>query len=497
MEATPTARPARRRPGRRTHAVATTTCRRTRLDDAMLRARARRRADVARAPPAPAAHDHLDRRPARDHRRLRRASTASSSRPCPGSSSRPTRRSSCWPSSSSTSASRCAASAGRSSCAGPACAIGTKDSTEIIFLSWLVNCVVPAKLGDVYRAYLLKINSTASLSRTFGTVFIERVLDLFAIALLGLAAGFWSFRDGLPPAIQVVFGDRRRRGRRRSPSACSRCATSGGGSSSRCRPAAPGPRAVRPVRGGRVRGARRCASCPSSAVLTGAHLDDRGAAPVPRRPGARLRRRLARAVGRGLRRAHRLAADGRAAQPGRPRHRRGGRRRRPARGLRRAAARGDRDRPARPGHQRVLDHRLRLDRLRRLGQAARPGARSRGPSTARRGRSHPPDRRRRGRDGLRRECRHAPATPPPRPVLHPCRHRGVPSSWRAPLGSPRRTVARPHPSRPLRSAARARPTGTNGGYSPVPRPPHHRGIEAPIERDPAARGQAARSAQAA
>lgn len=83
--------------------------------------------------------------------------------------------------------------------------IPVRHATEIIFLSWLVNCVVPAKLGDVYRAYLLKINSTASLSRTFGTVFIERVLDLFAIALLGLAAGYWSFRDGLPPAIQVVF----------------------------------------------------------------------------------------------------------------------------------------------------------------------------------------------------------------------------------------------------------------------------------------------------
>jgi uncharacterized protein (TIRG00374 family) len=84
--------------------------------------------------------------------------------------------------------------------------IPVKDSTEIIMLSWLVNCVVPAKLGDVYRAYLLKINSTASLSRTFGTVFIERILDLFAIALLGLAAGYWSFRAGLPPAIQVIFG---------------------------------------------------------------------------------------------------------------------------------------------------------------------------------------------------------------------------------------------------------------------------------------------------
>jgi hypothetical protein len=80
-----------------------------------------------------------------------------------------------------------------------------RDSIEIIFLSWLVNCLVPAKLGDVYRAYLLKINSSVSLSRTFGTVFIERVLDLFAIVTLGLAAGFVSFRSGLPADVQIVF----------------------------------------------------------------------------------------------------------------------------------------------------------------------------------------------------------------------------------------------------------------------------------------------------
>ena len=80
-----------------------------------------------------------------------------------------------------------------------------RDSTEIIFISWLVNCLVPAKLGDVYRAYLLKINSPVSLSRTFGTVFIERILDLFAIVVLGLASGFISFRKGLPPQVQLVF----------------------------------------------------------------------------------------------------------------------------------------------------------------------------------------------------------------------------------------------------------------------------------------------------
>ncbi len=83
--------------------------------------------------------------------------------------------------------------------------LGTTDATEIIFISWLVNCLVPAKLGDVYRAYLLKINSPVSLSKTFGTVFIERVLDLFAIVTLGLAAGFVSFRNGLPGPVQAVF----------------------------------------------------------------------------------------------------------------------------------------------------------------------------------------------------------------------------------------------------------------------------------------------------
>ncbi|MDQ3491744.1 MAG: flippase-like domain-containing protein [Chloroflexota bacterium] len=84
--------------------------------------------------------------------------------------------------------------------------VSLRDSTEIIFIGWLVNCLVPAKLGDVYRAYLLRLNFDVSLSRTFGTVFIERIFDLFTIVLLGLAAGFWSFRDGMSPEVRIIFG---------------------------------------------------------------------------------------------------------------------------------------------------------------------------------------------------------------------------------------------------------------------------------------------------
>jgi uncharacterized protein (TIRG00374 family) len=84
--------------------------------------------------------------------------------------------------------------------------IRVRDATEIVFISWLVNSVVPAKLGDVYRAWLLKINYPVSLSATFGTIFIERVFDIFAIVVLGLGAAFWSFRDGLSDQVRIIMG---------------------------------------------------------------------------------------------------------------------------------------------------------------------------------------------------------------------------------------------------------------------------------------------------
>jgi uncharacterized protein (TIRG00374 family) len=86
--------------------------------------------------------------------------------------------------------------------------VKVKDGTEILFLSWLVNCIVPAKLGDLYRAYLLKLNSPVSTTKTLGTVFMERILDLIAIAALGLLAGYWRFRgslNDLPPTTQLIF----------------------------------------------------------------------------------------------------------------------------------------------------------------------------------------------------------------------------------------------------------------------------------------------------
>ena len=252
--------------------------------------------------------------------------------------------------------------------------VGTPDATRILFLSWLVNCLVPAKLGDVYRAYLLKINSTASLSRTFGTVFIERILDLFAIAVLGLAAGYWSFRNGLPPSIQVVFAigvgvvvvlalmllTLRNFGRQ-------------------ILVRLPIPRRERLVElydrfEEGVFGAVGVRALPGLVIVTGLDLGDRGVPALLRRPGARLPGRRAGPVGGLLRRADRLASHGGPAQPGRPRDRGAGGRGRPDRRLRDPADAGHHDRARGPDDQRLLDHRLRRDLLRDL--AAPQGRRS-------------------------------------------------------------------------------------------------------------------------
>jgi len=78
-------------------------------------------------------------------------------------------------------------------------------ATEILFLSWFVNCLVPAKLGDLYRAFLLKGNFGGSASRTVGTIFVERIADIVVIFSLALVAGFWSFRGRQRPELDIIF----------------------------------------------------------------------------------------------------------------------------------------------------------------------------------------------------------------------------------------------------------------------------------------------------
>ena len=75
----------------------------------------------------------------------------------------------------------------------------------IIFLSWFVNCLVPAKLGDVYRAYLLRKHGRISLSMAGGTIVAERIIDFgFVLILLG-ASALIAFRGHMPDEVRPIL----------------------------------------------------------------------------------------------------------------------------------------------------------------------------------------------------------------------------------------------------------------------------------------------------
>ncbi len=80
-----------------------------------------------------------------------------------------------------------------------------RDLLRILFLGWFVNCLVPAKLGDLYRSYLVKQRFGISLSRTVGVVVAERLLDLIAVFGFLIVGGYIAFGRTVLPDLRVVY----------------------------------------------------------------------------------------------------------------------------------------------------------------------------------------------------------------------------------------------------------------------------------------------------
>ena len=75
----------------------------------------------------------------------------------------------------------------------------------IIVTSYFVNCVVPAKMGDVYRAYLVKQREGVGGTRALGTIIAERLCDLVVLMVLLLIAGTLTFGDRVPRTLVPEF----------------------------------------------------------------------------------------------------------------------------------------------------------------------------------------------------------------------------------------------------------------------------------------------------
>ncbi len=80
-----------------------------------------------------------------------------------------------------------------------------RDATEIFCLSWFVNLLAPARLGDLYRAYLLRAHNRAPLPQTIGTLLLERVFDILGVFVVAVTAGLLSFRGRVDQEVEWLL----------------------------------------------------------------------------------------------------------------------------------------------------------------------------------------------------------------------------------------------------------------------------------------------------
>jgi hypothetical protein len=81
-----------------------------------------------------------------------------------------------------------------------------RDLAEIVFLSYFANTLAPAKLGDLYRGYLLGRNAGVSFPKTMGTVLAERFIALVVLFAMVGAISLLGFGGRLPDVISQILG---------------------------------------------------------------------------------------------------------------------------------------------------------------------------------------------------------------------------------------------------------------------------------------------------
>ena len=78
--------------------------------------------------------------------------------------------------------------------------VSVNDTFSYITIGYLANMVFPLRLGEVARAVLLGRRHGISSSLVFGSVVLERTLDLLTVLILALAM---SFVVNIPPVIRA------------------------------------------------------------------------------------------------------------------------------------------------------------------------------------------------------------------------------------------------------------------------------------------------------
>lgn len=72
------------------------------------------------------------------------------------------------------------------------------DLAQIVLLAYFANSLAPAKLGDAYRAYLLRQDGGVPFSSAVGSIVAERIVDALMLVLVLAVAALVVFGGALP-----------------------------------------------------------------------------------------------------------------------------------------------------------------------------------------------------------------------------------------------------------------------------------------------------------
>lgn len=89
---------------------------------------------------------------------------------------------------------------------GPANDAGWAAAYHPMIIGFMVNCVLPGRVGEVVRPVVLRERSGVPVATGLATVGAERVLDM--ALLIALLAGVLVFVD-IDPKLEIIFGDYR------------------------------------------------------------------------------------------------------------------------------------------------------------------------------------------------------------------------------------------------------------------------------------------------
>jgi uncharacterized membrane protein YbhN (UPF0104 family) len=81
----------------------------------------------------------------------------------------------------------------------------TAGLAQIVVLAYFINSIVPAKLGDAYRGYLLKRDGGVPFSAGFGTILAERLVDAMVLVVVLVGAALVVFGPEMPPQARPAL----------------------------------------------------------------------------------------------------------------------------------------------------------------------------------------------------------------------------------------------------------------------------------------------------